>query len=102
MSFNPSKINWSKLSNDEVVNEVTAIKGIGLWTAEMFLIFHLGRRNILPKTDIGLLKAIELNYQLSVRQDPELIKGISEKWRPWQTIATWYLWKSIDPIAVAY
>ena len=100
--FNPSKIHWSKLSNDEVVNEVTAIKGIGLWTAEMFLIFHLGRRNILPKTDIGLLKAIELNYQLSVRQDPELIKGISEKWRPWQTIATWYLWKSIDPIAVAY
>ena len=68
----------------------------------MFLIFHLGRRNILPKTDIGLLKAIELNYQLSVRQDPELIVDIAETWRPWQTIATWYLWKSIDPIAVKY
>ena len=100
--FNPSKISWSKLSNDEVISEVTAIKGIGMWTAEMFLIFHLGRRDILPKTDIGLLKAIELNYKVSVRQDPELIIDIAEKWKPWQTIATWYLWKSIDPIAVAY
>ncbi len=100
--FNPSKISWSKLSNDEVISEVTAIKGIGMWTAEMFLIFHLGRRDILPKTDIGLLKAIELNYKVSVRQDPELIIDIAEKWKPWRTIATWYLWKSIDPIAVAY
>ena len=100
--FNPSKISWSKLSNDEVISEVTAIKGIGMWTAEMFLIFHLGRRDILPKTDTGLLKAIELNYKVSVRQDPELIIDIAEKWKPWQTIATWYLWKSIDPIAVAY
>ncbi len=78
--FNPSKISWSKLSNDEVISEVTAIKGIGMWTAEMFLIFHLGRRDILPKTDIGLLKAIELNYKVSVRQDPELIIDIAEKW----------------------
>ena len=68
----------------------------------MFLIFHLGRKNVLPLADIGLLNAIEKNYNIPARTNLKSIEKISNRWIPWQTIATWYLWKSIDTVDVEY
>jgi DNA-3-methyladenine glycosylase II len=93
---------WNTLTDQEVINEITKIKGIGIWTAQMFLIFHLGRKNVLPLADIGLLNAIEKNYNIPARTNLKSIEKISNKWIPWQTIATWYLWKSIDTVDVEY
>lgn len=85
----------SKLSDEEVVSELTKIKGIGRWTAEMFLIFSLGRLDVFPTGDLGLKKGIQLLYSMSeLPQPPEMVR-IAEKWRPYRTIATWYLWKSL-------
>ena len=99
---NIESTSWNTLTDQEVINEITKIKGIGIWTAQMFLIFHLGRKNILPLADIGLLNAIEKNYNIPARTNLKSIEKISNRWIPWQTIATWYLWKSIDTVDVEY
>jgi len=94
--------NWSNLSDKEVIDLLCQIKGIGRWTAEMFLIFHLARPNILPLGDIGLIKAIELNYNNGEKISKDRIETYRQKWSPWCTVATWYLWRSLDPIPVNY
>lgn len=99
---NIESTSWNTLTDQEVINEITKIKGIGIWTAQMFLIFHLGRKNVLPLADIGLLNAIEKNYNIPARTNLKSIEKISNRWIPWQTIATWYLWKSIDTVDVEY
>ena len=99
---NIESTSWNTLADQEVINEITKIKGIGIWTAQMFLIFHLGRKNVLPLADIGLLNAIEKNYNIPARTNLKSIEKISNRWIPWQTIATWYLWKSIDTVDVEY
>ena len=99
---NINDTNWNPLSDQEIINEITKIKGIGIWTAQMFLIFHLGRKNVLPLADIGLLNAIEKNYDIPARTNLKSIEKISNNWIPWQTIATWYMWKSIDTVDVEY
>ena len=99
---NIESTSWNTLTDEEVINEITKIKGIGIWTAQMFLIFHLGRKNVLPLADIGLLNAIEKNYNIPARTNLKSIEKISNRWIPWQTIATWYLWKSIDTVDVEY
>jgi len=85
----------SKMSDEEVIAELTKIKGIGRWTAEMFLIFSLGRLDVLPVGDLGLQKGVQLLYGLSYLPSGIEIRKIAEKWRPYRTVATWYLWKSL-------
>lgn len=86
----------STMSDEEVIAELTLVKGIGRWTAEMFLIFCLGRPDILPVTDLGIRKAVNKLYSLPELPKPAEILAISQPWRPHRTVATWYLWKSLS------
>ena len=91
-----------RVEDEKVIEYLVKIKGIGRWTAEMFLIFYLLRPNIFPSTDIGLLRAISINYNLKYPLKNTEIKKFQKKWDPWSTVATWYLWRSLDPIPVKY
>ncbi len=93
---------WEGLNDEEVIAELTSIKGIGRWTAEMFLIFHLMRPDVLPLKDLGLLKAIDLHYTGGMRLPLARYLDISAPWQPYRTVATWYLWRSLDPVPVEY
>jgi DNA-3-methyladenine glycosylase II len=86
----------SKLSDDEIVEQLTQVKGIGRWTAEMFLIFSLGRMDVLPVGDLGLKKGVQLLNSSVKLPTPDEIEELAEKWRPYRTVATWYLWKSLQ------
>ena len=93
---------WDTISDEKAIEQLCTIKGIGIWTAEMFLIFHLARPNILPLTDIGLIRGIEKNYYDGDKINKKQLKAFREKCNPWCTVATWYLWRSLDPIPVEY
>ena len=93
---------WKKIEDEKVIEDLVKIKGIGSWTAEMFLIFYLLRPNIFPSADIGLLRAISINYNLKYPLKKEEIEKFRKKWSPWSTVAIWYLWRSLDPIPVKY
>jgi len=93
---------WHKKNDAEVVTILVSIKGIGKWSAEMFLIFHLLRPDVFPVADLGLQKAIEKHYNKGKKMPPDKMKKLSEKWKPYRTVATWYLWRSLDPVAVEY
>ena len=100
---NRIKINlWSKMSDDEIINDLIKIKGIGRWTAEMFLIFNLCRADIFPLDDIGMIKGICRLYNLKYPIKREELIKIGNKWKPYRSVATWYLWRSLDPIPVEY
>jgi DNA-3-methyladenine glycosylase II len=86
----------STQSDEQVIEVLTDVKGIGRWTAEMFLIFSLGRLNILPVGDLGLKKGIQLMYSLKKLPEKEQIEQLAESWKPYRTVATWYLWKSLQ------
>lgn len=90
------------LSDVEVLKTLTAYRGVGDWTAQMCMIFALCRPDVLPLKDIGLRRAIERLYTQGERMTDEEITQIAEPWRPWRSVATWYLWRSLDPIAVEY
>ena len=93
---------WKNTSDEKVIEDLIKVKGIGIWTAEMFLIFYLLRPNVFPCGDIGLLRAISINYNLKYPLKDSEIKKFKKKWIPWSTVATWYLWRSLDPIPVKY
>ena len=93
---------WSEMSDEEVAKQLQSISGIGIWTAQMFLMFHLQRADILPIGDVGLRKAMEKNYNQGKSLTKEKIEKIAEKWKPYRTVATWYLWRSLDPMPVQY
>jgi len=93
---------WSTRSDEQIITELTSIKGIGTWTAEMFLIFHLARPNVFPVKDLGVLKAIDLHYTGGQRLKPKEYIALAEQWHPYKSVATWYLWRALDPIPVAY
>jgi DNA-3-methyladenine glycosylase II len=100
---------WAAHSDEAVLAELTAIKGIGTWTAEMFLIFHLLRPYVFPVKDLGVLKAINLHLLEGDRRlkkekwlKPDEYQKIATRWQPYRTVATWYLWRSLDPVPVAY
>ncbi len=97
-----AKANWQALDDETVIRDLTAVRGIGQWTAEMFLIFNLKRPDILPLDDIGLLRAISLNYFAGEKVTRSQAREVAENWVPYRTVATWYLWRSIDPIPVDY
>lgn len=83
-------------TDEEVIAELTAIKGLGLWTAQMFLMFHLGRPDVLPVGDLGIRRAVERAYELQEIPDPATLERIAEPWRPHRTLACLYLWRSLD------
>ncbi len=93
---------WSAMDDDTVIAELTQVKGIGRWTAEMFLIFHLMRPDVLPLDDIGLQRAMGLHYVGEGKLDKSEMTGIARRWQPWRSVATWYLWRSLDPLPVEY
>jgi len=86
----------STQSDEQVIEVLTGVKGIGRWTAEMFLIFSLGRLDILPVGDLGLKKGIQSMYSLKELPQKEQIEQLAESWKPYRTVATWYLWKSLQ------
>ena len=93
---------WPKMDDEELIKELSAIRGIGRWTAEMFLIFNLMRPNVLPLDDIGLIRAISINYFSGEPVTRHEAREVAANWAPWRTVATWYMWRSIDPIPVEY
>lgn len=93
---------WLQMDDELVIAELTAIRGIGRWTAEMFLIFNLMRPDVLPLDDVGLLKAISLHYYSGEPVSRFEAREVSQAWQPWRTVATWYLWRSLDPVPVEY
>jgi len=90
--------NFSRKSDDEIISELTKVKGIGVWTAHMFLIFTMGRLDVLPVGDLGIKNAIRKNYRLKKLPDESKVAAISAKrnWKPYQSIASWYLWMSLE------
>nr|MBA2257814.1 DNA-3-methyladenine glycosylase 2 family protein [Acidobacteriota bacterium] len=84
------------MSDDEVITALTKVKGIGRWTAEMFLIFRLQRPDVLPVGDLGIVNAIQKAYRLRKKPTPDRMRKLGEAWRPYRSIATWYLWRSLD------
>jgi DNA-3-methyladenine glycosylase II len=93
---------WTEMEDEDVIAELIQIRGIGRWTAEMFLIFNLRRPNILPLDDLGLLRGISLNYFSGDPVSRSDAREVSANWEPWRTVATWYLWRSLDPVPVEY
>ena len=96
------RIQWHKKTDEQVITDLIAIKGIGKWSAEMFLMFHLLRPDVFPIADLGMRKAIEKHYSKGEKMAPAAMTAMAEKWKPYRTVATWYLWRSLDPIPVEY
>ena len=93
---------WKKMEDEAVIAELIDVRGIGRWTAEMFLIFSLRRPDVWPVDDIGLQKAVALHYLGGERPTPKALRQHGERHAPWRTVATWYLWRSLDPTVVQY
>jgi DNA-3-methyladenine glycosylase II len=93
---------WPALADEPLIERLTDVKGIGRWTAEMFLIFHELRPDVLPVGDIGLQKAVAHHYHAGNRMAPAELHAFGARWSPYRSVATWYLWRSLDPIAVEY
>jgi DNA-3-methyladenine glycosylase II len=93
---------WQGMDDEPIIDELVAIRGIGRWTAEMFLIFHLLRPNVLPLDDLGLLKGISLNYFSGEPVSRAEAREVGEAWAPFRSVATWYIWRSLDPLPVEY
>ena len=93
---------WADMDDEAIIGELVAIRGIGRWTAEMFLIFHLMRPNVLPLDDLGLIKGISVNYFSGEPVSRAEAREVAEAWSPYRTVATWYLWRSLDPVPVDY
>jgi DNA-3-methyladenine glycosylase II len=94
--------NWRALDDEALIEALVDVKGIGRWTAEMFLIFHELRPDVFPVDDLGLQKAIALHYHRGRRVAASTLHRHGKRWRPWRSVATWYLWRSLDPVAVEY
>ena len=93
---------WLAMDDEAIITELVAIRGIGRWTAEMFLIFHLMRPNVMPLDDLGLLKGISLNYFSGEPVSRAEAREVGEAWAPFRSVATWYIWRSLDPVPVDY
>jgi DNA-3-methyladenine glycosylase II len=93
---------WARMPDEEIIEELTSIRGIGRWTAEMFLIFNLQRPDVLPLDDVGLLNAISLHYFSGEPVSRFEAREVAQGWQPFRTVATWYLWRSLDPVPVEY
>jgi DNA-3-methyladenine glycosylase II len=85
-----------ELSDDEIIEALTTVKGIGRWTAQMFLMFRLGRLDVLPELDLGVQKGMQRAYRLRKLPTPDRVKKIGAKWAPYRTIGSWYMWRLLD------
>ncbi len=93
---------WDEMDDEAIISELVMIRGIGRWTAEMFLIFHLMRPNVLPLDDIGLLNGISKSYFFGDPVSRSDAREVATAWAPYCSVATWYIWRSLEPIPVAY
>jgi len=93
---------WDAMQDEEIIAELIAIRGIGRWTAEMLLIFHLLRPNVLPLDDIGLINGISHNYFSGEAVSRSEAREVAAPWAPFCSVATWYIWRSLDPMPVEY
>ena len=93
---------WSEMDDEAIIDELVAIRGIGRWTAEMFLMFHLLRPNVLPLDDVGLINGISQNYFSGESVSRNEAREVAAPWAPYCSVATWYIWRSLDPLPVAY
>jgi len=91
-----------KLDDEAAIETLDALPGIGRWTAEMFLIFNLVRPDVLPLDDVGLIRAISVNYFSGEPVTRSEAREVAANWEPWRTVATWYMWRSLDPLPVEY
>jgi DNA-3-methyladenine glycosylase II len=94
--------NWPQMDDEAIIAELTDVRGIGRWTAEMFLMFNLLRPDVFPIGDLGLQKGIRVNYFKGRKISLGRMRKVGETWRPWRSVATWYLWRSLDPLPVEY
>jgi DNA-3-methyladenine glycosylase II len=90
------------MGDEEIIAELTEVRGIGRWTAEMFLMFNLLRPDVFPLGDLGLQKGLQVAYHRGRKISLKTMKTRGETWRPWRSVATWYLWRSLDPLPVEY
>jgi DNA-3-methyladenine glycosylase II len=93
---------WDVMEDEAIIAELMAIRGIGRWTAEMFLIFHLMRPDVLPLDDVGLINGISKSYFSGDTVSRSDAREVSQAWAPYRTVATWYIWRSLDPVPVEY
>ena len=93
---------WAGMDDEAIIAELVAIRGIGRWTAEMFLIFHLMRPNVLPLDDVGLINGISKNYFSGESVSRSEVREVALAWAPFCSVATWYIWRSLDPLPVSY
>src|SRR5689334_2538165 len=93
---------WPEMDDEAIIAELTDVRGIGRWTAEMFLMFNLLRPDVFPLDDLGLQKGIRVGYFKGRKVSMRTLKRLGETWRPWRTVASWYLWRSLDPLPVEY
>ncbi|VVD91311.1 endonuclease III domain-containing protein [Pandoraea terrigena] len=93
---------WATMDDEAVIAELTGIRGIGRWTAEMFLMFNLLRPDVLPLDDVGLINAISVNYFSGEPVTRSEAREVAANWEPWRTVATWYMWRSLEPVPVEY
>jgi len=93
---------WREMDDEAIIEELVGIRGIGRWTAEMFLIFHLLRPNVLPLDDVGLIKGISVNYFSGEPVSRAEAREVGDGWTPYRSVATWYIWRSLDPMSVSY
>ena len=98
-SLDPAR--WTALDDEALIVELTQVKGIGRWTAEMFLIFYMGRPDVLPLDDIGLQRAMSMHYNAGRPLSKLKMRRIAKAWSPWRSVATWYMWRSLEPLATA-
>lgn len=95
-------LQWAHMDDEAIIEELIAIRGIGRWTAEMFLIFHLMRPNVMPLDDVGLLKGISQNYFSGEPVSRAEAREVGDAWAPYRSVAVWYIWRSLDPLPVDY
>ncbi len=103
--FSSGRLNpetWGALDDERLIAELTTVRGIGRWTAEMFLIFNQLRPDVFPLDDIGLQRAVFEKYFAGEKQTRKVLAEFGERWRPWRSVATCFLWRSLDPVPVAY
>jgi len=93
---------WPEMSDEDVIADLVQVRGIGRWTAEMFLMFNLLRPDVFPLDDLGLQKGLRLAYHGGRKVSFKTMKRRGESLRPWRSVATWYLWRSLDPVPVEY
>ncbi len=93
---------WPKMNDEDIIKDLIQIKGIGRWTAEMFLIFNLCRQDVFPMDDLGMIKGLCTIYNLNYPLKKDQLLKFGNRWKPYRSVATWYLWRSLDPIPVEY